>query len=174
MKSPAMDTALAILPQSAHERAGALGGGIIAIISGLLGQHGPELVVWILALMGIDLASGLLRALIRETEDVSGRQFAKGVLKKMAMILLLAPAAAVDRALHLSDLIADTAGPTGFAVLIGLMMYESASIVRNVNKAVGSTILTLQLLRAIDTVRSGGEPPTRRLYDPPQKEEDPS
>ncbi len=148
------------------ERAGAVALGVIGSFGSLLGTHGPEMVVWILAAMGLDLFSGLLRALILPNEDVDGGIFATGVLKKMAMLLLLFPAAMLDRMLHLSDMIAPGAGPTAYATMVGLLMYEGASIVRNVQKAIGRTAVTLALIEAIDRFRSlPGEKPERRHYD---------
>lgn len=138
---------------------------LVGAAAALLGVHAPELIAWTLALMGIDLLSGLLRALILPEERVDWRLFTVGALKKMALLLLLAPAAAVDRALHLSDLIADGAGPTAFALMIGLMMHESASITQNVAAAVGRAAVISQLLRTIDYAKRGGSPPERRTYD---------
>lgn len=148
------------------ERTGALVLAVAGAGGSLLGPHGPELVLWILTAMGFDLLSGLLRALIRDDEDVSGAAFATGVLKKMAILLLLFPAAMLDRSLHLSQLIADGAGPTAFATMTGIMMYEGASIVRNVQAAIGRTRFTIMLIEAIDRYRAAPDPkPNRRHYD---------
>jgi phage-related holin len=162
-----MDTLLAMLPQGTEERAGAMAGAGLAVIAGILGPHGPELLVWVLAAMGVDLAAGLLRALVVHDEDVSGARFVTGVLKKLLMLTLVFPAAMVDRVAHISGVVSDGVGPVTFAIMVGLMMYEGASITRNVKRAVGESTLTMGLLRAIDTIRYGGSLPDRRHYDKP-------
>ena len=154
-----------LAPIAEHpERIGAvLTAGIGAGLA-ILGPHCVELVVWILGAMGVDLLSGLLRALI--LRNLSKGAFATGVLKKLLILLLLYPAAMVDRVFAISGIVADGAGPVLFAAMLGIVAYEGASITRNVQRVVGKTVFTLALLRALDALRKLPDPlPNRRTYD---------
>lgn len=163
------------VPQGTPERAGALITGFLGFLTPLLGAHGPELVVWILIVMGVDLMTGLTRALVlpKEIEQVDGGKFARGVLKKFAILTLLVVAAMLDRVMHLSELIADSAGPVAFSTMVGILMYEGASIVKNVQATVGRTAFIVGLLRLVDEFRTFPRPkPDRRYYDPDPDNED--
>ena len=156
-----------LAPIAEHpERIGAVLTAGIGAAGVLLGPHGVEMVVWILGAMGLDLIAGLLRALILPTEDVDGRIFAAGVLKKLMILILLYPAAMADRLFHIAGLTPGAAGPVVFGVALGIMAYEGASITRNVQRVIGKTVFTLGLLRALDALRKLPDPlPNRRTYD---------
>lgn len=127
--------------------------GAAAFLAAIAGANAPELVIWIFVLMGADLLAGLIRALLVSGEDVCPKRFAGGVLGKMLLVLLLVPAAGVDRVLQLTLPLAGVeigdVVPLTFAVLIGLVMHECGSIVRNISAAIGDTWVARRILHVI-------------------------
>lgn len=159
---------VSLIPQQAHERAGAVAGAATAITAPLLGPHGLELIGWVLVAMGFDLLAGLVKALIRENLDWS--IFMRGVLKKILMLMIVFPAAMADRLVNLSGVVSSDAGPIVFAVLVAVCMYEGASITRNIKNVYGEAQFVMVVQRFWDNVRyaskHGRPAPTDRSYDP--------
>jgi len=102
------------------------------LVASLLGAKGEVLFYYVLVLMGCDLLSGLLRALIRPDEEVDGIRFLGGVLGKLLMLMVLPVAHAMDFAITLTSVVDAGARPLVLAALIALAAHEGASIVQNV------------------------------------------
>lgn len=102
------------------------------LVASLLGAKGAILFYYVLVLMGCDLLSGLLRALIRPEEEVDGIRFLGGFLGKLLMLMVLPVAHAMDFAITLTSVVDAGARPLVMAALIALAAHEGASIVQNV------------------------------------------
>lgn len=124
-------------PPAANE--GTVVGGIGASLAVLFGAGAARLWVAVLVLMLADLLAGLLRALVRPDEEVSGAAFLGGFLGKLLLLLLVPAAGGVDAVAALLPKLAEfTDGlPATTVVLCALILHESASIVQNVKRAKG-------------------------------------
>lgn len=102
------------------------------LVASLLGAKGEVLFYYVLVLMGCDLLSGLLRALIRPEEEVDGIRFLGGFLGKFLLLMVLPVAHAMDFVVALTPVVEAGARPLVMAALIALAAHEGASIVQNV------------------------------------------
>ena len=118
---------------------GAIVGGIGSTLAVLFGAGAARLWVAALILMLLDLLAGLLRALVRQDEEVSGAAFLGGFFGKLLLLLLVPAAGGVDAVASLLPKLAEfTDGlPATTVVLCALILHESASIVQNVKCAKG-------------------------------------
>ena len=118
---------------------GTVVGGIGSTLAVLFGAGAARLWVAALILMLLDLIAGLLRALVRPDEEVSGAAFLGGFLGKLLLLLLVPAAGGIDAVAALLPKVAEfTDGlPATTVVLCALILHESASIVQNVKRAKG-------------------------------------
>lgn len=145
---------------------GSLIAGGMGLIAAVIGAEQAVLMVYLLVLMGVDLAGGLLRALILTDEEVDWRRFMGGILGKFMLLLLLPVAQSVDHVVGSNPIVVK-------AVLVGLMMHEGSSIVQNVIRVKGGIEVAMELLRLTDRVRKFPDPvPHRRHYDEDEQPEE--
>src|SRR5690606_29679079 len=103
------------------------------------GAGAARLWVAALILMLLDLIAGLLRALVRPDEEVSGAVFLGGFFGKLLLLLLVPAAGGIDAVASLIPKVAEATDglPATTVVLCALILHESASIVQNVKRAKG-------------------------------------
>lgn len=135
---------------------GTIVGGIGASLAVLFGAGAARLWLAVLVLMLADLLAGLLRALVRPDEEVSGAAFLGGFLGKLLLLLLVPAAGGVDAVAALLPKLAEfTDGlPATTVVLCALILHESASIVQNVKRAKGNLPVIQMFVRAFKESKS--------------------
>jgi len=122
----------ATLTSIPHLNLGLAVSGAAAAVAGVLGAGATELLGWLLVLMLVDLAAGLVRALRLPGERVSGAKFLGGFLGKLSYLMLLPVAVAVEKVVLTTGLGLPGEHPVALIVVGALIMKEGASIAENV------------------------------------------
>lgn len=159
---------LAALPV---DTVGAIGATIVAALGWAFGSANVAL-LWVVGIaMLADLIVGAMHAVVDPLESFSGEKLYGGFLGKLFRVLMIPAASLIDWLYIASPLplpagYADAFPVTGF-VMIGLAAAEITSMLGHFRDGGVAPGVISAMMRHLDRIRTGAEPPVRRHYDPP-------
>lgn len=129
-------------------------------------------ILWVVgcAMLG-DLVVGAMKAVVDPLEDFSIARLYGGLLGKIFRSLLIPIASLVDWLYIVSPLPLpdgyEAAFPVTSLVMLGLAAAEITSTLAKFKEGGVSPSLIAAIIRHLDRIKGGQEPPARRHYDPP-------
>lgn len=145
--------------------------GAVAVIGYVVGAANVML-LWVVGLaMLLDLITGALKAIDSPVEVFSVHKLYGGFIGKLFRILMIPAASLIDWLLIASPLplpesYASTFPITAFA-MVGLAAAELTSVLNKLRDGGVAPELIAAVIRHLDRMRTGSEPPMRRHYDDP-------
>lgn len=155
---------------------GALGAGIVAVLGYAFGAANVAL-LWIVGLaMLADLLAGGMLAVVDPLREFDTAKLYGGFLGKIFRLLIVPTVSLVDWLYIASPLPLPTGYEQAFPVTtLALIALAGAELTSALNKfrdgGVAPGVVAV-IVRHLDRIRTGSEPPTRRHYDPPAIEEE--
>lgn len=159
------------LVQAPVDTTGAATAGVAAIIGWAFGSANVGL-LWIVgAAMLLDLVAGAVNAVRDPRDKFNVAKLYGGFIGKLFRVLLIPAASLIDWLFIASPLPLPEGYATAFPVtalaLVGLAAAELTSVLNKLRDGGVTPGLIAAIMRALDRVRTGQEPPVRRHYDGP-------
>lgn len=153
------------------DSATAVGAAVAVGLGWAFGAANVGLLWVVLGAMVIDLMVGAMRAVVDPLQTFSIHKLYGGLLGKIFRILFIPTASLVDwlfvtMPIPLPDGY-EQAYPVTAAVMVALAMAEIASATNKFREAGVAPGAIAVVMRHLDRIKLGGEPPVRRSYDPP-------
>lgn len=153
------------------DTAGAVGAALVASVGWAFGSANVTL-LWVVGLtMLLDLLVGATSAVADPLRSFSIQKLYGGMIGKLFRSLMIPTASLVDWLYIASPLPLppgyEQAFPVTAFVMLGLAAAEITSTLQKFKDGGVSPGLISVVIRHLDRMRAGGEPPTRRHYDPP-------
>lgn len=148
---------------------GQIGTAVVALIAFVFGSANVGLLYVVLAAMLLDLVVGSMAAAIDPLEDFCARKLYGGFLGKFFRLLFIPAASLIDwlyisSPIPVSEGYQDALPITAFA-MIGLATAEiTSSLAKFKNRGVAPGLIAA-VMRHLDRIKLGEEPPARREYD---------
>jgi phage-related holin len=162
---------LAAVPVDAQ---GAIGAAIVASIGWAFGAANLGLLSVVLLAMLMDLIVGALRAVVDPLESFAPEKLYGGFVGKLFRILLIPTASLVDWLVIASPMPLpegyETTFPVTAFVMYGLAAAELTSTLSKFKDGGVAPGLIAAVIRQLDRLKTGEEPPRRRHYDLPAEE----
>lgn len=150
---------------------GVAAAGVAAIVGWAFGSANIAL-LWIVGLaMLMDLVVGAMRAIIDPLDQFSIGKLYGGFLGKIFRLMLIPTLSLVDWLYIASPMPLPAGYPETFPITtLGMLALAAAEITSTLAKfrdgGVAPSLIAV-VVRHLDRMRTGEEPPTRRHYDPP-------
>lgn len=159
---------LAAVPVDSLGAAAAAG----AVALGWLFGAANVALLWVVgSAMLLDLVTGAMKAVVDPLEEFSAARLYGGFLGKLFRTLLIPAASLVDWLFIASPLPLpagyETAFPVTAMAMVGLAAAEITSVLNKLKDGGVAPGLVAAIIRHIDRIRTGTEPPMRRHYDRP-------
>lgn len=153
------------------DTAGVAMAGTVAILGWAFGAANVAL-LWIVGLtMLLDLMVGAMRAVVDPLAAFDVRKLYGGLLGKLFRAMLIPAASLVDWLYITSPLPLphgyDAAFPVTAFVMVGLAAAEITSTLNKFSDSDVAPGVIAVIIRQLDRIRTGSEPPIRRHYDAP-------
>lgn len=159
------------LAQVPVDTVGVAAAGVVAVLGFAFGAANVAM-LWVVGLaMLLDLVTGALKAVDSPVEVFSVQKLYGGFIGKLFRLLLIPAASLIDwlvvaSPLPLPDGYAATFPVTAFA-MVGLAAAEITSVLNKLRDGGVAPELIAEIMRRLDRIRTGEEPPMRRHYDVP-------
>jgi hypothetical protein len=150
---------------------GAATAGVVAAVTWAIGAGNIGLLKLVLLAMLLDMVVGAVRAVDDPLQKFSTKRFFGGFIGKFFRILVIPTASLVDWLIVVSPFPVPEAYSSAFPVtafaLYGLVAAELTSVLNKFRDGGVAPELIAEIVRRLDKMRVGGEPPARRHYDVP-------
>lgn len=142
----------------------------LSLLSVSFGAKNVGFLIVTLAVMTLDLITGIARAYLDPKEVYTPAHLWGGVVGKLLRLTLVLLAALLDWTMVLAfPASADAISrfmPTTKGAFVWLIVAEASSILENIRHSQGDAVVPAVIMRALDRLRSDGrEPPARRHYN---------
>lgn len=148
---------------------GVAGAGVVSAIGYLFGSANTALLLVVALAMLMDLVVGALRAVVDPLEEFCVQKLYGGLIGKIFRVLLIPTASLVDWTFIVSPLPLpggyEEHFPATTVVMFGLVAAEITSTLNHFRGAGVEPGLISVVMRHLDRLKVGEEPPRRRHYD---------
>ena len=156
------------LAQMPVDTTGAVVTAVGAAAAWAIGATNVGLLLIVGCAMVLDLIVGALRAVDDPLQEFDAAKLYGGFVGKIFRMFLIPTVALVDRLVVMSGFVDSIEGvfPLTKAVLFGLAAAELTSVLNKFRDGGVAPQLIAEVVRHLDRIRAGQEPPLRRHYDP--------